>query len=301
MADTDRLPPNSYTPNKGGLGRPVDRSQESYQPSPFAPQRTLPHGDVSLDGKRAWPQPSMTSRVLTYGGAALAAAAVTAGAVLAVRKVADLVSGNDELDRTADRAAEKARARVYDADRGRAPAFADLSEREREAMRARARRRAEEDSASAARLRAEANRGDGRARRRDAETSDAPRPMRARRPHPPQANPLGFLGDIDQTAQRLAQNVNGVVGSIGAALAAFRSVSGQAEGIIRDFGDTADQIRGFLNRGRPADEPAPAYRPNASRPQPERDPYQRPARRDVVDLRDPDPELAEDGARTHRL
>ena len=106
--DEGQMPANRYIPDNRGLGRPVDRSQERYEPSHLGPRRTLPHGDVTRDGAHAWPRPSMTSRVLVYGGAALAAAAVTAGTVLAVRKVADLVTGNDELDRDADRAAEQA-------------------------------------------------------------------------------------------------------------------------------------------------------------------------------------------------
>ena len=325
-SDPDRLPPNSYATRHRGPGKPVDRSQERYQPSPYAPQRTLPHGDVSLDGTRAWPQPSMTSRVLTYGGAALAAAAVTAGAVLAVRKVADLVTGNDDLDREADRQADKARARVYDVDRGRAPGFAKLDEDERAAMRARARRRAEEDRASADLLRAEAARGKGERRREDAfggRPANVPRgafgpgsrgdrpegrpdgaPMRRRRP-PQKPASRGFLGDIEHSAESLTRNINGIVGAVGAAMAAFRSVSGQAEGILREFGDTADQVRSFLHRGQDGDQPAPAYRPQAKRPA-ERDPYRKPPRRDVVDLRDP--ETADDhgaldpeSARTHRL
>lgn len=319
-SDPDRLPPNSYATRHRGPGRPVDRSQERYQPSPYAPQRTLPHGDVSLDGTRAWPQPSMTSRVLTYGGAALAAAAVTAGAVLAVRKVADLVTGNDDLDRKADRQAEKARARVYDADRGRAPGFAKLDEDERAAMRARARRRAEDDRATAARLRAEAARGNGERRPEDGfggRPASVPRgafgptargdrdgaPMRRRPPQKPASR--NFLGDIEHTAESLTRNINGIVGAVGAAMAAFRSVSGQAEGILREFGNTADQVRSFLDRGQGGDQPAPAYRPQAAA-RAARDPYRKPARRDVVDLRDPETAgdhgaLDPDAARTHRL
>ena len=78
MADTDHLPSNSYIPQGGGLGRPVDRRQETYQPSGHASRPIPPHGDVSPDGRRVWPQPSMTSRVLVYGGMGIAAAAATA-------------------------------------------------------------------------------------------------------------------------------------------------------------------------------------------------------------------------------
>lgn len=280
--DEGQMPANRYIPDNRGLGRPVDRSQERYEPSHLGPRRTLPHGDVTRDGAHAWPRPSMTSRVLVYGGAALAAAAVTAGTVLAVRKVADLVTGNDELDRDADRAAEQARERVYDASRGRAaaPRFAAMSDRDREAMRARARARAEEDQRERDRMRAEA-RGAHADR-----PSDYPR-----RPPPPRksSNPLGILGDIEHTAQTLTRNVNDVVGTIGAAMTAFRAVASQAEGVVREFSGTADQIRSFLG----AERSAPA-------PRRTNDGFRRPARRDMVDLRETGADAA-DEARTHRL
>lgn len=290
MADTDNLPSNSYIPERRGLGRPVDRRQESYEPSGHASRPIPPHGDVSQRGDRIWPRPSMTSRVLVYGGAAIAAAAATAGAVLAARKVADMVTGNDDLDREAEDQAEKARARVYGASRGRssAPRLMDMPEREREEMRARARSRMQKDEAQRSRVRAEARR---------ALEQDDRRPPRPRRP----AQSMGFLNDVEQTAQRLTRTVNEVVGGIGAAVAAFRSVSAQAEGVMRDFHQAADQVRGFLDTGRGAGAGAAST--------PHRDPYRRPSRRDVVDLRQTDgPEQGPaegpatgDAARTHRL
>lgn len=282
MADTDNLPSNSYIPQGGGLGRPVDRRQERYEPSGHASRRIPPHGDVSRDGERIWPRPSMTSRVVVYGGAAIAAAAATAGVVLAARKVADMVTGNDDLDREAEDAADRARVKVYDEARGRytTPRMAAMPEREREAMRARARARMHDDEAQRSRLRSEAR------RRHDDE------PRKPRRPRPG-VRPMGFLDDVEQTAQRLTRTVNEVVQGIGSAVAAFRSVAAQAEGVMRDFHGAADQVRSFLDTGRGAGT-------NAN---PRRDPYKRPARRDVVDLRDGGLAAQEDSdpARTHRL
>ena len=293
-----QMPQNSFIPEDRGLGRRVDRRQESYAPSPYAAQRVLPHGDVSPEGDRAWPEPSLTSRVLVYGGAAVAAAAVTAGAVLAVRKVADIVSGNDEVDRDADRAAERAaeraRKQVYDSSRGRssAPAFAAMPEREREAMRARARSQAAADDARRQRMRDEAKRSERPAR--------APEPGR-RPPRPAQAPQRNLLGEIEHTAQTLTRNINGIVGAVTMAMAAFRSVANQAEGVVREFHGTADQIRGFLGT-------AGAGRPEAPRASRPSDPFRATPRRDVVDLRDANdarPSTAAaaqaDAPRMHRL
>lgn len=281
MSDTDNLPSNSYIPQGGGLGRPVDRRQERYQPSGHSARPIPPHGDVSPDGERIWPQPSMTSRVLVYGGAAIAAAAATAGVVLAARKVADMVTGNDELDREAHDAAERARVRVYDEAHGRytAPRMAAMPEREREAVRARARSRMREDDAQRSRMRAEARR----------KQDDDRRPARPRQG----VQPMGFLDDVEHTAQRLTRTVNDVVNGIGAAVAAFQSVAAQAEGVMRNFQGAADQVRGFLDTGRGT----------GTNPAPRRDPYRRPARRDVVDLRETDDaaQAGGDHARTHRL
>ncbi|WP_134726355.1 hypothetical protein [Paracoccus luteus] len=254
------------------IGAPIDRSQETYRPSPYPPQKTLPHGDVSPDGSRAWPEPSMTSRVLVYGGAAVAAAAVTAGAVLAVRKVADMVSGNDEIHDDAERAAERARERVYGAARRDGP-----TEREREAMRARARSRMQHDDDS----HRFGPRGDGGQHRR----TDRPRPSR-----PPRTS-MSFISEIEDTAQRLSGNLNSIIAAVGGAMNAFRAVAENAEGVVRDFSGTADQIRSFLNTG--ADQ---APRPQGGQ---QAGGFQRPRKSDVVDLRDGGIAGAE--TRTHRL
>ena len=71
--------------------RPVPEGHRRPHVAP-QPRRIPPHGDVSPDGKHTWPKPSRSARWLTWGGTAIAAAAVTAGAVLAARHVADLLS-----------------------------------------------------------------------------------------------------------------------------------------------------------------------------------------------------------------
>ena len=298
MADTDHLPSNSYIPQSGGLGRPVDRGQETYRPSGHVSRPTPPHGDVSPEGDRAWPKPSMTSRVLVYGGAGIAAAAATAAAVLAVRKVADLVTGGDELDRHAERVAEKARVRVYDEAHGRysAPRMAAMTERDREAMRARARARMRQDDAERDRLRSDARRKQDEDGRRKQGDDDGPR-QRAK-PRRPMIQPMSFLDDVEHSAQRLTRTVNEVVSGLGAAVSAFRSVASQAQDVMHEFGDTANQVRSFLGTATGG-----AARGGSDRSAPRRDPYRRPARSDVVDLRDPADAApgGEDNGRTHRL
>lgn len=272
MSMSDRSPSDQSPSDRYPFGAPIDRSQETYRPSPYPAQKTLPHGDVSPDGTRVWPEPSLTSRVLVYGGAAIAAAAVTAGAVLAVRKVADLVTGDDELHRDADRAAEGARERVYSAARRDGP-----TEREREAMRARARMRMQQDDSHGF-----GPRGDTAGPRRP----DRPRPSRQGK------STMSFMAEIEDTTQRLTRNLNSIIAAVGGAMSAFRAVADNAEGVVRDFSNTADQIRGFLNTGA-------GTRPGQRRADPQPGGFQKPKKSDVVDLREDGPAAGD--PRTHRL
>lgn len=307
------LPSNNYIPQHRGPGARVDRAQETYEPSRHRPRVVLPHGTVSRDGAHAEPEHSLTSRVLVYGGAAIAAAALTAGAVLAVGTVVDIVSGNDEIDRDADRAADRARDAVYDRASGRnAPRFAAMDERERAGMRSRASVRLRQDEAERARIRSRATETFG-PRGNDPSGEDRPRPprpegdrphreqgrherpahMRSRRPRPPHESGLGFLGDIEHSGKNIAQSITGIMQAVTAAMEGFRQVAGQAEGVVREFSNTADNIRGFLDAGRGGEGQ------QDDRPFRSKQPFRRPARRDIVDLRDNGSD--DDSARTHRL
>lgn len=73
--------------------RPVPEGHRHPHEAPRS-RRIPPHGDVSPDGTRAWPQPSRAARWLVWGGTALAIAGATAGAVIAARKASDLL-GDD--------------------------------------------------------------------------------------------------------------------------------------------------------------------------------------------------------------
>ncbi len=55
--------------------------------SPYPSQRIPPHGDVSPDGTRAWPRPSLAAKIVVWGGVGLAAAAAVAGTGLLVQKI----------------------------------------------------------------------------------------------------------------------------------------------------------------------------------------------------------------------
>ena len=64
--------------------RPRDGMPASAGRRPVPPgesRRVIPSGDVSPDGRRAYPRSSMTTKVLVLGGLGLAAAAATAGGV----------------------------------------------------------------------------------------------------------------------------------------------------------------------------------------------------------------------------
>ena len=185
-------------------GRHDVPAKERY--AAIEPRRIPPSGEVSPDGRRTWPEPSLTSKILVLGGAGIMAAAATAGAVLATRRIAGMIAGDEEHP--------VARPRL-------APRYAALDEDEREAMRRRSRERARSDAAEAARNRVEAARARDLPRRSTAES-------------------------LTDTATQLAGSLNGVMGSLTGAVAGFRSVAAQAGGILREFTDAADTVRAFL-------------------------------------------------------
>lgn len=161
-----------------------------------------PSGPVSPDGKRPWPQHSLKTRLLVWGGLGVMTAAATAATVLTVRHLAQAVTG-DPPEKTARSS--------------RAPRFADLTEEQRDEMRARVRSQARQDSAATARMRARA----------------------ARRRNPPRRN---AAVDMTRQATELTKSLVGLVGTLGTAMAAFRVVAEQADTIRREFSDVADTL-----------------------------------------------------------
>lgn len=187
--------------------------------SPYPSQRVIPHGPVSPDGRRAYPRPSLASKILVWGGVGITAAVATAGTVMAARKVAELISGSDDpaLGRRVSRA----------------PGYETLTEHEQDRLRTRAHQRALEE---------------GRAEAR-AFAAQAERPRRPRKPRPPQKSFGTQVGDI-------ARGINSVVAAATAASAAFRSVAAQAPAIMEEFGRAADQARSFASAFMPENTPA---------------------------------------------
>lgn len=213
--------------------RPVPEGHRRPQQPPQS-RHVPPHGRVSPDGIRVWPTPSPAAKWLVWGGTALAAAALTAGAAMAARHVVDALSG----DRAAPPQPKPRRppsqpARVSDTG-GRdhlAPRFADLDAEAREAMRRRARDRDASEAARDDRLRAEA--------RHD---RTPPQPRR-RAPGP------SLLQEVEANTASLTQGIDNLMGALTSALGGFRTVAAQAGGIMREFGDAATLAQGLLGRG----------------------------------------------------
>lgn len=159
-------------------------------------------------------EPSLTGRIVVWGGIALGVAGVTAAAVIAARKLGDAMS-DDQPERGR-------RSRDYRPQQNHvAPRFAALDEDEREAMRRRVRARARADEDQDARLRASASR-------------------RRRKPR------KDFAREVNETTSSLSSGLDGVTASLTGAFQGFRSVAGQASGIVREFSDAADQLRSML-------------------------------------------------------
>jgi len=75
--------------------RPVPEGHRHPSGSPES-RHIPPHGDVSPDGRHAYPRPSALAKWVVWGGTGLAAAALTAGTVYAARHIADMISGHDD-------------------------------------------------------------------------------------------------------------------------------------------------------------------------------------------------------------
>lgn len=201
LTEADRTSETRFGPRRVPEGH---KTASPYPHRPMRSSRIPPSGPVSPDGKTIWPRPSLTAKVIVWGGVAAATVAATAGAVIATRKLADLIHGDGHGRGGKNRAAHLA------------PRFADMNEDGREAIRARVRMQARKDQRRAASLRAEAS------RRRN------------------------VADDLTRTATGLSSGLNGVTNSLVQAFNGFRSVAGQASGIIAEFAIAADQLRAIL-------------------------------------------------------
>ena len=183
----------------------------------------MQHDDNQTAGSARRPEASDMAKVLVWGGVLLGVAGLTAGTILATRKVSDLLAG-DSPQPPRNRAGTLA------------PRFADLDEDEREMVRVIGDggvhpvfvgKEPPPDAVIAARRRAEA------ARRRHA------------------ARPAS-LSEIAQTASGLTAGVNGLAAALSGAFHGFRSVAAEASTVIGEFAAAAKQIRGLMDQGRAA-------------------------------------------------
>lgn len=74
--------------------RPVPKGHRTASPYPHRPMRSsriIPSAPMSPDGRSAYPTPALSSKIIVWGGVALGVAGLTAGTLLALRKL----SGGD--------------------------------------------------------------------------------------------------------------------------------------------------------------------------------------------------------------
>ncbi|MCV2446871.1 hypothetical protein [Paracoccus sp. DMF] len=195
--------------------RPVPPGHRGPHDAPES-RRIPPHGAVSPDGSRPWPQPSRSARWLVWGGTALTAAALTAGTVIAARQVMHALSDpspHRDLPPKAQR-------------------MAAMPDPEREALRRRAETRDRAEDARAEQLRAAA-------------AQARPRP---RKPAPR----VGLMQEIEANTASLTKGVDNVMQALTAGMTGFRTVAAQASDIMREFGDAAALVQDILGRSRPA-------------------------------------------------
>lgn len=222
---------------------PSRHASESAAPtSPYGSRRIPPSGDVSPDGKRIWPRPSLSAKILVWGGTGIAAAALTAGTILAARRIAEAVRP-DEVEPPAPRRHPQARPQVHEqatsAASHLAPRFAELGTEARDQMRARDRQRALEDALEAAHQRAGAAEEALRRARKSA----------GRRTRPKARN---LMHEVEDNTRKIGQSAESTINSLGAALTGFRAVAGQAGSIIGDFEGAAKLIRSLFAQGKEA-------------------------------------------------
>ncbi|MTD98695.1 hypothetical protein GIY56_00150 [Paracoccus sp. YIM 132242] len=212
MTEADRTSETRFGP------RPVPPGHHGPKPS-FQARRVIASGNVSPDGRSSYPTPSLGAKIAVWGGVAVGVAGGTAAAVLAVRKIADAVSGSSHA---------KHPHRKFNA-----PRFVEMDEDERDAMRRRVRAQDHADRQEFSRLRAEASQ-----HRHD------------RKPKAPKRKG-NFVEDLIHTSTRLSESLEGVAKSLSVAMDSFRSVAGQATGVVSEFASTADQLRSALRGDQP--------------------------------------------------
>lgn len=215
----------------------MSRFADVTSDTPHGP-RPVPEGHLDADqvqARRPRPRKSGTSRLLTWGGVGLA----TVAAVMATRAVVDALTADPE-DRPQRRRARPISARPTSARReSLAPRFSDMDEEDRRAVRARARAEFVDYDDRAADVREAALR----------ERREQERALRRRHAKQTRSN---FMGDFSHSAVKLATNITTLIAAANAAVDGFQQVSGKTDGIMRDFTQAADRLRGFFDTGNAA-------------------------------------------------
>jgi hypothetical protein len=209
---------------------PADRlPQESRYIPPHEPRAIGQGGDARDMGSGA--------KLLIWGGIALGVAGMTAGAVLATRRVASLIAEEPPRRHPPYR---------YDGrnEKSVAPRFAELDEDEKEAIRRRVRAQARADERAAEHSRAEASRLRG--------SAPSSRPPRRK----------NIAHDLTRTATDLSASLESVAASVATAFESFRGVAAQASAIIDEFAGAADQVRSAIHGGQNT-PPAAAQPPHS--------------------------------------
>lgn len=241
LTEADRTSQTRFGP------RPVPKGHKTASPYPYRPMRSSkipPSAPMAPDGRRPWPRPSLTARIVVWGGLAAATAGAAAGAVLLGRKAAQVLGGDRPAPRRADPSTRRDPATL-------APLFAELDDAERDEIRRLARQRARHDL----------DRDLARERGRPEAEARSP----------------GLVEEVTQTAAELSGSLHSVAAAVDHAFGSFRNVASQASAILAEFGAVADQVRGDLRTssgerddnseaGRGAGRPCSATQPRRATP-----------------------------------
>jgi hypothetical protein len=239
-----------------------------------------PHGPVSPDGRRPWPQPSRGAKWLVWGGTALAAAALTAGTAIAARQAIQALSA--EKDRLEPHPGPSiARSADAKARGGRQP------------------KNAKSVSGSIASGReATGHKAPGQKGTGQKETGQNARHADTgpRRPAP---RP-GLIQEIEANTASLSGSIENVMLALTAGVTGFRTLVRQAGTIMREFGHITEQAQDFLDRSRPSQPQDRPLRGDKASPESGRDAGTSPGRRTAPRDRDTDA-AQKDDPRMHRL
>lgn len=195
------------------------------------------HGPRRLHAKGA-PPPSLTGRILVWGGIGVAAAAVTAAAVMAGRHIGEIFADDHRTPSTPPNLGPRRVRPLVAAENEIADDvhLANVSAgNELRRLRGQIARQSEN-------LQAELDAARDRAEQAEARLA---RLMAAKR-----KQSKSFVADVEQNTRKLGGSIDNAVGSLASAVGGFRNVAGQATSLISEFDTAARLIRNLLARGK---------------------------------------------------